>query len=133
MQKASIKTRMNTPPDEAIRMILSVLKKGRGGVMGGRVCVTSVTDEPLIGSAGGAMEGRATTDNVVVTELSMETVGGAMDGRATIEVAVVTVWPEVKGRGMLVEIRPIAAVTDSTFICDEFDERVWLIEAVVEG
>ncbi|MCG8626059.1 MAG: hypothetical protein MJE68_29185, partial [Proteobacteria bacterium] len=131
------------------------LKKGRGGVMGGRVCVTSVTDEPLMGSVGGAIEGRATTNDVVVTEASMmavggviegrattdnvvvtvplmEAVGGAMDGRATIEVVVVTVWPGVKGRGTLVGL---AAETDSTFICDKSDERVWLSEAVtvVEG
>ena len=92
MQKISIiKSRMNIPPDDAIRMISSVLKKGRGGVMGGRVCVTSVTDEPLMGSVGGAIEGRATTDDVVVTVPLMEAFGGAMDGRATIEIAVVTV------------------------------------------
>ena len=134
MQKTSIiKSRMNTPPDDAIRMVSSVLKKGRGGVMGGRVCVALVTDEPLMGSVGGAIEGRATTDDVVVTEPSMVAVGGAIEGRATIEVVVViTVWPGVKGCGMLVGFRPIVAGTDSTFISDE---RVWLSEAVtaVEG
>lgn len=71
--------------------------------MGGRVCVALVTDEPLMGSVGGVIEGRATTDDMVVTEALMmavdvvvtvplmEAVGGAMDGRATIEDAVVTV------------------------------------------
>ena len=100
--------------------------------MGGRVCVTSVTDEPLMGSVGGAIEGRATTDDVVVTVPLMEAVGGAMDGRATIEIAVVTVQPGMKERGTLVGL---AAGTDSTFICDKSDERVWLSEAVtvVEG
>ena len=99
--------------------------------MGGRVCVALVTDEPLMGSVGGAIEGRATTDDVVVAEPRMVAAGGAMDGRATIEVAVVvTVWPGVKGCGTVVGFRPIAAETDSTFTCDKSDERVWLSEAV---
>ena len=101
--------------------------------MGGRVCVALVTDEPLMGSVGGAIEGRATTDDVVVAEPLMVAVGGAMDGRVTIEVVVVvTVWPGVKGCDTLVGL---AAGTDSIFICNKSDERVWLSEAVtvVEG
>jgi hypothetical protein len=86
---------MKTPADEAIEMISTMLKKGRGGVKGGRACVTIYTDEPLVESAGGEIEGRATTvtGDVVVTEPLMEVTGGVMEGRATIEDVVVTEWP----------------------------------------
>jgi hypothetical protein len=84
---------MKTPADEAIEMISTMLKKGRGGVKGGRACVTIYTDEPLVESAGGEIEGRATTGiDVVVTEPLIEVTGGVMEGRAIIEDVIVTEW-----------------------------------------
>ena len=83
-----------------------------GGVTGGRATIEDVIR--LVGVTGGVIEGRVVTED---TELSMEVASGVkMPGRAVIE-DVVSVEPSLKGRGVLVSIRPIA--TDSLIICDE--------------
>ena len=82
-----------SPPTEDIRMISNMVKKGGGGVIGGRgILATVVTsNEPLMKGAGGVVEGRGIIDDVVVTEPSIKGCGVLVGDNIIIPEAGVTV------------------------------------------
>lgn len=69
IEKANIISRTTAPPTEAIRITSSIIKKGGGGVMGGRGMLAAVvTFEPLITVADGVLEGRVSIEYIVSDE-----------------------------------------------------------------